>query len=73
MNIQQCKIRPEIINIISNETLLYPHIIILQINVVEVVIISRPICKMYVPDVKNIYVRVFNLMSRNNETRHKMV
>ena len=26
---------------------------------------------MYVPDVKNIIVRVFNLMSRNNETRHK--
>ena len=33
--------------------------------------ISNPFAKLYVPDVvKNINVKVFNLMSRTNETRY---
>ena len=60
MNNQECKIRPEIINLNTNEPLFYPYSI--KINK----------CKgSYVPDnIKNTNVKVFNLMSRTNETRH---
>ena len=45
-----------------------------HVNAVVVVIIStiHPYAKLCVPDVsKNINIKVFNLMSRTNETRHK--
>ena len=57
MNNQECKIRPEIININTNEPLFYT--------------INDPDAKICVPDeIKNTNVKVFNLMSRTNETRH---
>ena len=43
MNNQECKVRPVIMNIKSNESSFYPY---------------------------NIFVKVFNIMSRTNETRH---
>ena len=59
MNNQECKIRPEIININSNEVLFYPY----RIN--------DPYSKLCVPDVvKNMNIKVFHLMPRTNETRH---
>ena len=68
----QCKIRPGIINSNSNEPSFYPYSVKININEVVVVIISMiHIQKMCVSDVvKNINVKVFNLITRNNETRH---
>ena len=64
MNNQECRIRPEKININSNEPLFYPYTI--QVNNV-----NDPYAKLHVPDVvRNINVKVFKLMSRTNETSH---
>ena len=52
---------------------LYFNLLVLkQVNAVAVVTISMiPCAKIYVPDViKKLNVKVFNLMSRTNETRH---
>ena len=71
MNNQECKIRPEIKNINSNEPLFYPYSI--KVNKCSGTSnnINDPYAKVCVPDVvKNVYVKVFNLMSRTNETRH---
>ena len=71
MNNQEGKIRPEIINVNTNEPLLYPYSI--KINKCKgscntIIDSSAKIC---VPDnIKNTNVKVFNLMSRTNETRH---
>ena len=66
MNNQECKIRTEIINLNTNETLLYPYSI--KIITAKTVVIES-IC---VPDdLKNKNVKVFNLMSRTNETRQR--
>ena len=71
MNNQECKVRPKIININSNEPSFYPNSI--KINK------SSGICdnmndlyaKMCVPDInKNLNVRIFDLMSRISETRY---
>ena len=73
MNNQECKIRPEIININSNQPVFYPYSIIVNVaNVtVTVVIILMIHAKLCFPDVvKNIKVNVFNLMLRTYETRH---
>ena len=46
-------------------------LVLKQVNVVVVVTIAMSICKMCVPDVvKNLNVKVLNLMSKTNETRH---
>ena len=61
MNNQECKIRPEIKNINSNEPLFYA-----SCNN-----INDPYARIYVPDVvKNMYIKVSNLMSRTNDTCH---
>ena len=61
MNNQECKIRPEIKNINSNEPLFYA-----SCNS-----INDPYARICVPDVvKNIYIKVSNLMSRTNDKCH---
>ena len=71
VNNQECKIRPEIININSNGPLFYPCSIKVSKCSGSCNNINDPYSKMCVPDVvKNINVKVFNLMSKNNETRH---
>ena len=70
MSNQECKIRPEIININSNKPSFYPYSV--QINKCSGSCnnINDPYTKLCVPDVvKNLNVEVFNLMSRINETR----
>ena len=70
MSNQECKIRPEIININSNKPSFYPYSV--QINKCSGSRnnINDPYTKLCVPDVvKNLNVEVFNLMSRINETR----
>ena len=73
VNNQECKIRPEIININSNELLLYSYSIKINKCSGNCNNINDPYSKMCVPDaVKNMNVKVFNLMSRTNETTCKV-
>ena len=71
MNNQNCKVRPEVININSNEPVFYPFSIKTSKCSGSCNNINDPYAKISVPDViKNLNVKVFNLMSRTNETRH---
>ena len=71
MNNQECKIRSEIVNVCSNKPLFYPYSIKINKCKSSCNSINDPNAKICVPDViKNINVKVFNLMSRTNETRH---
>ena len=72
MNNQACKVRPEIINVNTNESVFYPFSIKTSKCSGSCNNINDPYAKMCVPDViKNLNVKVFNLISRINETRHK--
>ena len=65
MNNQKCKVRPKIVDINSNSPMFYPFSIKVSNS------INDPFAKICVPDpVKELNVRVFNLMLTNNETRH---
>ena len=69
MNNQECKVRPEIINVNSDEPIFYPFSIKTSKCSGSCNNINDPYAKMCVPDVvKNL--NVFNLMSITNETRH---
>ena len=71
MNNQACKARPEIINVNSNNPVFYPFTIKTSKCSSNCNNINDPYAKMCVPDVvKDLNVKVFNLMSRTNETRH---
>ena len=71
MNNQECKVRPEIVNVNSDEPVFYPFSIKTSKCSGSCNNINDPYAKMCVPDIiKNINVKVFNLMSRTNETRH---
>ena len=71
MKNQECKIRPEIINVNSNEPIFYPFSIKTNKCSSSCNNINNPFAKICVPDVmKDLNVKVFNLMSRTNETRH---
>ena len=71
MNNQEFKIRPEIININSNETLFYPYIVKINKCSGSCNNINDPYAKLCVLDIiKNINIKVFNLMSRTNETKY---
>ena len=70
MNNQECKTRPKIINANNNEPVLYPYSIKVNKCSGSCSNINDPYAKLCVPDIiKNINVKVFNLMSRINETR----
>ena len=71
LNNQERGIRPEIININSNEPIFYPYSIIVNKCSDICNNINDPYSKLCFPDVvKNINVKTFNLMSITNETRH---
>ena len=71
MNNQECKVRPEIINVNSDEPVFYPFSIKTSKCSCSCKNINDPYAKMCVHDVvKNLNVKVFYLMSRTNETRH---
>ena len=71
MKNQECKVRPEIININSNNPMFYPFSIKVNKCNGNCNNINDPYARICVPDiVKNLNVKVFNLMSRTNETRH---
>ena len=70
MNNQICKIKTEIINVNNNETVFYPYSIEINKCKGSCNIINDPYAKICVPDtIKNINVKVFNLMPRTNGTR----
>ena len=71
MNNQERKIAPEVINVNSNEPSFYSYSIEGSKCSGSCNNINDPYAKLCVPDVaKNINVKLFNLMSRANETRH---
>ena len=68
MNNQACKVGPEIINVNSNELIFYPFSLTTSKCNGSCNNINDPYAKIYVPeDVKNLNVKVFNLMSTTNE------
>ena len=68
---QECKIRSKIINLNTNEPMFYLYIIKITKCKGICNTINDPYAKICVPDsIKNTNVKVFNLMSRTNETRH---
>ena len=70
MKIQECKVRPKIININSNNPTFYPFSIKVNKCNGNCNNINDPYARVCVPDiVKNLNVKVFNLMSRTNERR----
>ena len=72
MNNQKCRIRPGIINTNINEPIFYPYSIKVNKCSGSCNIINDSYAKLCVPDVvKNTKIKVFNLMSRTNETRHR--
>ena len=71
MNNAEYKVRPEIINVNSNEPVFYPFSIKTSKCSSSCNNINDPYAKICVPDVvKDLNVKVFNLISRTSETRH---
>ena len=71
MNNQACKARPDFVNVNSNNPVYYPFSIKTSKCSANCNNINDPYGKICVPDVvKDLNVKVFNLMSRTNETRH---
>ena len=74
MTSQEWEIILEIVNVNSDKPVFYPLSIKTSKCSGSCNNINDSYAKMYVPDVvKNLNVKVFKLMSRTNETRHKMV
>ena len=68
---KECKVRPEIVNVNSNEPVFYPFSIKTSKCSGSCNNINDPYAKICVPDVeKDLNVKVSNLISRTNETRH---
>ena len=71
MKNQVCKARHEIVNVNSNNPMFYPFSIKTSKCSGSCNNINDPYTKICVPDVvKYLNVKVFNLVSRTNETKH---
>ena len=71
INNQECKIRTEIINLNTNEPIFYPYSIKINRCKGRCDTINDPYAKLCVlKQIKDTNVKLFNLMSRTNETRH---
>ena len=71
MNNQECKVRPQIVNLNRGELVFFPFSIKTSKCNGSCNNIENPYTKLCVPDVdENLNVKVFNLVSRTNETRH---
>ena len=71
MNYQECRTRTKIINISNNESLFYPFSIKVNKTSGSCNNINDPYAKLFLPDViKNIDVKIFNLISWTNQKRH---
>ena len=70
-NNQECKTRPQVVNVNGNEPVFFPFSIKTSKCSGSCNNIIYPYAKICVSDIiKNLNVKVFNLMSRTNETRH---
>ena len=70
MKNQECKVRSEIFNVNSNNPIFYPFIIKINKCSGNCNNINDPYARICISDtVKNLNVKVFNLMSLTNETR----
>ena len=70
MKNQECRTRPQVVNVHSNNPIFYPFSIRTSKCSGNCNNINNPYAKICVPDViKDLKVKVFNLMSRTNETR----
>ena len=70
MNNQECKVRPEIVDVSSNNPIFYHFSVKIYRCNGNCNSINDPYAWICVPDiVKDLNVKVFNLMSRTNETR----
>ena len=68
---QACKVRPEIINLNSNEPVFYPFSVKPSKYSGSCNNINDLYAKICVPDaVKDLNVKVFNILPRTNEARH---
>ena len=73
MNNRKCRARARIIDVNNNEPVFYPYSIKVNKCSESCNNMNNPYAKLCVPDIiKNINVKVFNLMSRINETRRMM-
>ena len=71
MNNQECKVKPQNFNLNRDEPVLFRFSIKASKCSGSCSNINYTYAKLCVPDVvKNLNVKVFNLMSRTNETRH---
>ena len=71
INNQECKVKPEIININSKKPIFYPYSIRTNKCSGSCNNINDPYAKLCIPGaIKNLNIKVFNLISRTNETRH---
>ena len=71
MKNQECKVRPKIVDVSSNNPIFYPFSIKTNKCSGNCNNISDPYGRVCVPDtVKNLNVEVFNLMTLTNDTRH---
>ena len=70
VNNQKCMARPKIIDVNKNETIFYPLSIRINKCSDSCNNINDPMAKLCVPDiVKNMNIKVFNMLARINETR----
>ena len=71
MNNQECKVKPQIVNLNGDEAVFFPFSIKTNKCSGSCNNINNPYAKLCIPDVvKNFNVKVFDLRSRTNETRH---
>ena len=71
MQNQECKTRPQVVNVDSNNPIFYPFSIKTSKCSSNCDNVNNLYAKMCVPDViKDLNVKVFDLMSRTNEARH---
>ena len=67
---QQCKVRPKIVHVNSNNPIFYPFSVKVNRCSGNCNNINNLYARICVPDtVKNLNIKVFNLMSLTNETR----
>ena len=70
LNNQECKARPKIVNVSSTNPIFYPVSVKINRCSGNCNSINDPYAKICLPDVvKNLNVKIFNLMSRTNESR----
>ena len=71
LNNQECKVRPQIVNVYSNEPVFFLFSIKTSKCSGSCNNINDPHAKLCVPDIaKNLNVKAFKLILRTNETRH---